>query len=127
MQYLKQTGKYIAADVHNAVIIAFGEDSLYYTGLSDLFSQPEFHDYAFTVQMSTIFDHVEERISYVFDLFTNSQPHVVIGEKNPFGGMCGLVGGRLGDKSLFAVLGPMRMDYARNYSFVNYLQRILNV
>jgi len=124
-QKLKVLGKQVAEKVQNAVIVAFGESSLYYTGISNLFSQPEFRDYAYTVSVSTIFDQVEERIENIFELFNDEKPLVLIGEKNPFGNMCGLVGGRLNGDSLFAILGPLRMDYALNYSFVDYLQEIL--
>ena len=124
-QYLKILGKYIAEKTQSAVIVAFGEDSIYYTGISNLFSQPEFRDYAYTVSVSTIFDQVDERIESVFELLNDKEPRVFIGQKNPFGAMCGLVGGRLGDDALFAILGPLRMDYLQGVSFVDYLQKSL--
>jgi transcriptional regulator of heat shock response len=124
-QRLKVLGKHVAEKVQNAVIIAFDEDSLYYTGISNLFSQPEFRNYAYTVSVSTIFDQVEEQIESVFELLNNEKPKVLIGKNNPFGNMCGLVGGRLSEDSLFVILGPLRMDYALNYSFVDYLQKTL--
>lgn len=119
---LKEISKYISRNVSSAVMVAFGEDSLYYTGLSNLFSQPEFRDYAFMVRMSTIFDHVEDRIADMFELFSDDTPKIIIGEHNPFGTMCGLVGGKTKDGSLVTILGPMRMDYRSSYSFIDYLQ-----
>ena len=124
-QYLKTIAKYIAEKSQSAVIDAFDEDSLYYTGMSNLFSQPEFRDYAYTVSVSTIFDQVEDRIESVFELLDKENPKVLVGQNNPFGNMCGLVGGRLDEGALFAILGPLRMDYAQGSSFIDYLQKSL--
>ncbi|PLX28665.1 hypothetical protein C0581_01325 [Candidatus Parcubacteria bacterium] len=122
-QHLKTMAKYIAEKSQSAVIVAFGEDSLYYTGISNLFSQAEFRDYAYAVRVSTIFDQVEERIDSVFEILHKENPEILIGGKNPFGAMCGLVGGQLADGALFAILGPLRMDYAQGSSFIDYLQK----
>jgi len=122
-QRIKFFAKYSAEKTQSATIVAFGEDFIYYTGLSYLFSQPEFRDYAHVARFSTIFDQVDERIGSIYELFESSTPQVILGQKNPFGAMCGLVGGKLDSDILFVTLGPVRMDYATNYSFVDYLQK----
>ena len=120
-QAVKNIAKYVAEKTNNAVIVAFGADALYYTGMSQLFTQPEFRDYAFMIKASTIFDQCDERIEEIIDLFENSQPQVLIGTENPFGQMTSMVGVKIGDV-LFTILGPMRMDYNKAFSFVDYLQ-----
>jgi len=118
---VKNIAKYIAEKMNSAVIVAFGTDSLYYTGMSQLFTQPEFRDYAYVVKASTIFDQCDERIEDIVDLFENKIPKVLIGSENPFGQMTSMVGVRIGEV-FFTILGPIRMDYAKAYSFVDYLQ-----
>jgi transcriptional regulator of heat shock response len=118
---VKNIAKYIAEKTNNAVIVAFGTDALYYTGMSQLFTQPEFRDYAYMIKTSTIFDQCEERIEDIIDLFIDKEPKVLIGTDNPFGQMTSMVGVRIGEV-FFTILGPMRMDYGKAYSFVNYLK-----
>lgn len=120
---LKSVGRYIAELAHSAVIIGVSRDSVYYTGISNLFSQPEFQDVGYTVNISTLFDHCEERIEQVYDLIDTHVPHIFIGTKNPLGAMASTVVGKIGNESLFAILGPMRMDYAENFSFIDYIQK----
>ena len=119
---VKNIAKYIAEKTNNAVIVAFGTDSLYYTGMSQLFAQPEFRDYAYMIKASTIFDQCDDKIDDIIDLFENNIPRVLIGTENPFGQMTSMVGVRIG-KVFFTILGPMRMDYNKAFSFVDYLQK----
>lgn len=122
-QRVKNIGKYIAEKIQSAVIIAFDEDTIYYTGISNLFSQPEFRDYAYALKVSTIFDQCEERIEFIYEMLSLDKPSILIGEKNPFGSMCGLVGGKLAQDTVFTILGPTRMDYSFDHSFIDYLQK----
>jgi len=120
-QSVKNIAKYIAEKTNNAVIVAFGSDSLYYTGMSQLFAQPEFRDYAYMIKASTIFDQCDDKIDDIIDLFENNIPRVLIGTENPFGQMTSMVGVRIGEV-FFTILGPMRMDYNKAFGFVDYLQ-----
>jgi len=121
-QAVKNIAKYIAEKTNNAVIVAFGTDALYYTGMSQLFAQPEFRDYAYMIKASTIFDQCDDKIEDIIDLFENNVPRVLIGTENPFGQMTSMVGVRIGEV-FFTILGPMRMDYNKAFSFVDYLQK----
>lgn len=121
---VKQIAKYIAEKTNNAVIVAFGNDAIYYTGMSYLFAQPEFRDYAYMVKASTIFDQCEERIDDVIEMF-NLEPRVLIGNENPFGQMTSMVGIKMGDV-LFTVLGPMRMDYARAHGYATFISGLID-
>lgn len=122
-QRVKNIAKYIAEKVQGAIIVAFDEDTIYYTGISNMFSQPEFRDYAYAVKVSSIFDKCEERIEMMYELFSSEKPSILIGEQNPFGSMCGLVGGRLDEKTAFTILGPTRMNYELGSAIVSYLQK----
>ena len=118
---LKNIAKNISEKTGVAVIIAFGPGSLYYTGIRNMFSQPEFHDYAYMVSVSTIFDQAEDMIGNMYKLIENIEPKILIGDENPFGSMFGLVGAKLKNNILFMVLGPVRMDYSTNYTLLDYL------
>lgn len=122
-QRVKNIAKYIAEKVQSAIVVAFDEDTIYYTGISNMFSQPEFRDYAYAVKVSSIFDQCEERIETMYEMLTSEKPSILIGEQNPFGEMCGLVGGRLDENTAFSILGPTRMNYAFDHSIISYLQK----
>jgi len=121
---VKNVGKYVAENANNAVIIAINPESVYYTGISNLFSQPEFRDYAHVASFSTIFDQCEDRLDDLFDLVNKSEPTVLIGSHNPFGSACSMIVSQLENGGLFALMGPMRMDYDKNFALVNHVQKM---
>ncbi len=120
---IKEVAKVIAEKSQGAVIVAFDQRSLYYTGISYLFSQVEFRDFAQTVEISTIFDQCEDKIE-VLDETLNEGVSVLIGNRNPLGRACSTVGTRLPNGTLFLLLGPMRMNYGQNMAMINHLRTI---
>jgi len=115
---VKQTAKYIAEHVSNAVIIAFGQHTLYYTGMSYLFAQPEFRDVSYMIEASSVFDQFEDRIPYVFDMFASGDTRIFVGSQNPLGQKTSIIATRV-DDMWYAILSPLRVDYARAYAFVS--------
>lgn len=108
----------------NAVIVAFNRDNIYYTGISYLFSQPEFRDQSSLMTVSGIFDHCEERLDEMFETIGN-EIDILIGQKNPFGRACGLVATKLNGGSLMALVGPMRMDYGHGVGMIRTIKELL--
>jgi len=122
---IKQFARLVAEACNTAVIVSYGRDSFYYTGISLFFSQPEFKDYTFTLQISGVFDACEDRMPEVFDKCVNSDAHVFIGAENPLSEQCGLVATRLKDEVIFGILGPLRMRYDRAVAFVSHARDII--
>lgn len=120
--HLKQLGKLIAEEMKSAVVLAFGGHNVYYTGLSNLFSQPEFEDAAQTIDVSLMFDQCEEIIDSVMQQFSETVPQILIGAENPFGSGCSVIGARLPDGRLVSILGPQRMDYAKGKSIIDFIK-----
>lgn len=123
-QLLKELGKESAAFSQNAVIIAFTESKIYYTGISYLFSQPEFENSRHTIEVSAILDHCEEHVPELFERTPANEEKIFIGAENPLGAACSTVAVRVNVNSLFAVVGPMRMDYKKNIGMVQYLKNL---
>lgn len=120
----KQTAKAIAELSGCAVFWAFHKNDLYYTGLSHLFSQPEFKQSEIVYDVSVIIDHMEEIIDDIFEK-VKQEEQVLIGSNNPFGVFLStvLVKYKQADRSgIFGLIGPIRMDYRRNLSLVNYIK-----
>lgn len=119
----KTTAKEISQLTGNAVFWAFHRHNIYYTGISNLFQQPEFSQVQLIYDISTVIDRIDEIIDDIFDqvkLGTNT----MIGRDNPFGDFCGtvLVKYRSGDDTgLFGIVGPLRMNYEKNVAIANYV------
>lgn len=111
---VKGVARYVAEITENAVIVAFGSDSLYYTGISYLFGQPEFRDAALVVSMSRIFDHCERSMEGLYEISEREPVTVLIGKDNPLGDACSTIITKQGGCNLFACIGPLRMQYEKS-------------
>jgi heat-inducible transcriptional repressor len=124
----RQVAKIIAELSGGAIFWAFHKNDLYYTGISNLFSQAEFRQFNLVCDVSGVIDRLEEIIAEVFDSLESGQ-QVLIGEKNPFGNFLSTVIVKYkkdNQTGIFGILGPMRMDYEKNLALVEYLMNNLN-
>jgi heat-inducible transcriptional repressor len=123
----KQTAKAIAELSNNAVFWAFHKNDLYYTGLANLFAQPEFKQAEAVYDASVVIDRLEEIIDGIFEGLADGE-QVLLGEQNPFGNFFGTVLVKYKNKSnktngIFGILGPLRMDYGRNLALVEFIKK----
>lgn len=124
----KKTAKVMADVSDNAVFWAFNQNNLYYTGISNLLKQPEFYQTGSILDISIVIDRIDEIINDIFE-DTQMGTSVLIGSASPFGDFCGTVLSkyRVGKKKgLFGILGPLRMDYKKNISLVDYIFNKIN-
>ena len=120
----KQTAKAIAEMSREAVFWAFHKNDLYYTGLANLFAQPEFRQLEIVSDVSGVIDRLEELIDDNFEKLPSGE-QVLIGSKNPFGNFLSAVLVKYRDNKqsgIFGILGPMRMDYGRNLALVRFIK-----
>lgn len=126
-QAFKQAAKALAGASGMAVFWAFHRHNLYYTGIANLLSQPEFVEARLVYDISGIIDRLDEIIDEIFDQ-TEFGPRVLVGSDNPFSPICSTIMSKykLGDRTgLFGLLGPMRQDYEKNLAFVNFIDNKL--
>jgi transcriptional regulator of heat shock response len=111
----KRVAKACAEYVGAAMLVGTNESDAYYTGLTSLFSQPEFHDWARVVSMGSVLDRLDRELAALRDR-TFAEPTALIGGTCPFGSGCATVVMTLHGRTLIAAFGPVRMDYrkARN-------------
>ena len=124
---LKKVAKIVAETSNNAVFWAFHKNNLYYTGVSNLFVQPEFKTSEIVCDISIIIDRMEEIIAEIFDNLDLGE-QVFIGEKNPFGGFLSSVILKYNNgkqDGVVGLLGPMRMDYEKNLNLIRFLKNKL--
>ena len=117
------------ADVSaEAVIVGFSARDFYYTGLSNLFKQPEFAERDVVYNFSEIIDRLDEVMSDIYDQ-VDDDIRILVGQRNPFGRHCGVLltrcqydrqgGGVMG------ILGPIRMAYGEQKGLLRYVQGLL--
>lgn len=109
------------------VFVAFGRDDIYYTGLSHLLAQPEFVNYERVYDISKVIDHMDDVIHSVFDEITHDI-QITIGSQNPFSNQTSALLSRYasqGNEGVFGIIGPMRMDYDKNFSLIEYAKEVL--
>ena len=122
---LRQTAKVISELASGAVFWAFNKNDLYYTGLSNLFSQPEFKQVDAVCDVSGIIDRMEEIIDDIFEELSEGT-QILIGSKNPFGNFLSAILVKYkheGAHGLFGILGPMRMDYNHNLALAEFIKK----
>ena len=119
----KEVAKLVSNLSGSAVFWAFHRHNLYYTGISNLFQQPEFSQIEMVYDISTVIDSLDEIIDSIFDKI-GFEVKTLIGSDNPFGGFCGTLISRYhyqGKVGLFGIIGPMRMDYEKNLAIMRFL------
>ena len=121
---IKQAAKYIAEVSKNTVVVGFSDRDVYYTGIANLFSQPEFNRPDCVYDLSLLVDHSDKVMSEIFESIQVIE--VRIGTRNPFGNQCSVVLApwRIkSQKGILGILGPMRMDYERNLGLVKFFSQ----
>lgn len=123
----KKLLKALAEITLKTVFVAQGKENLYITGISYLFSQPEFEDYGLVCDMTEIFDEMENVVSNLYHEVDDIE--IFVGKNNPFGKNCSAVVAvfRTDDSSraLLGAIGPLRMDYEKTFSIIHYVRELI--
>jgi heat-inducible transcriptional repressor len=124
---LKIIARKLAGWAQETVVVAFTPRDLYYTGLSELFQQPEFEQHDLVTSFSGIMDHLD---SVMEDLYPNATENVqvLIGQENPFSPDCGAVIVRTrvrGQDAVVTLLGPTRQAYHESVPLMKFTQQLL--
>ncbi len=121
---LKHLARAVADLTELGVFVRFAAFDSYYTGLSQLFAQPEFRDWQRVVSLSEVLDRLDEALQ-VLPPPTVPGPCILIGQEGPFGSSCSTV--YLDRDGVFiGLLGPVRMDYARAHAALTYVSTLVS-
>ena len=127
-QSVKSLAKNVEEFSDGAVFVAFAKNDFYYTGLSNLFGQPEFAQHQLIYNLSQVIDHLDQVITKIFSTL-NAEVNVAVGSKNQFARDCSAVIAKYQNQKqtgLIGILGPMRMDYQNNFNLIKYSQELIN-
>lgn len=123
----KALAKALAELVDEAVIVAFSPQEVYYTGLSNLFRQPEFFAVGEVLAISALVDHLDEVVAQLYPTAVN-EVVVLLGRKNPLGEHCALLLTRYRTRDtegVLAALGPLRQPYRHHLPLLAYARQLL--
>lgn len=102
--------KSLAAKTRECVFVSFGRDDVYVTGLSNLFSKPEFIERDIAINLTAALDQLDQMVGR---LNSGAGAQLLIGEDNPLDRHCATVYLAPTEGRRVGVLGLMRMDYEK--------------
>ncbi len=120
----KKSAKLLAEISNSAVFWAFHKNDLYYTGISNLFSQPEFKQLDMVFDISSVIDRLEDIIDESFEELKDGR-QIYIGSDNPFGNFLSTSLLKYKNKKqsgIFGIISPMRTDYKKNLAILEYIK-----
>ncbi|MEN9557914.1 MAG: hypothetical protein RL141_283 [Candidatus Parcubacteria bacterium] len=121
----KAVAKACAGMVGLAALAGTGRNDSYYTGMTELFRQPEFREWNRVLGMGSVLDTLDERLASMRRT-AYSEPTILLGEACPFGNACGAVVMTLPGDALLALLGPLRMPYRQARNILSAAKEALN-
>lgn len=126
--FIKELAKSLAEISHQMVMLGFSRNDVFYTGISNLFQKKEFHNIDAVYSFSEVVDHLDEVMSKVFD-DVSEKIEIAIGSENFFSSVCSSLLTRYHNSygcGIIGILGPMRMDYEKNFSMLEYVAGKIN-
>ncbi|HLD17653.1 MAG TPA: hypothetical protein VJB99_01085 [Patescibacteria group bacterium] len=125
---LKQLARALVDLSGETAVAAFGSGWSYCAGVSNLFQKPECGDLELVRDLSCVLDRFDEVMEALFGLLSR-EPQVLLGTENPFGEEMAAVlvkhvlpNHRVG---IIGLVGPLRMDYARNLGLIGEAKDVL--
>lgn len=124
VEIVKDLAKHVAEISEQGVFVGFSQDNFYYTGLSNVFRQPEFANIDLVLSLSEVVDKLDESLLQIFKEIDQGLK-ILIGKENPFGNSCATILTRNNKDQVFGLFGPMRMPYQINKPLIQYTQELL--
>lgn len=126
-QAIKSAVDSLVEITHNLAIATIG-DQLYMSGISNLFSQPEFNDGTAVHEVAKLLDNLEP---WLREAQPNEPLSVYIGQENPIGKAsgCTLIVSKFrspySDRSYIGIVGPKRQSYRQVMNLVQHAGQTL--
>ncbi|EKE19186.1 MAG: Transcriptional regulator of heat shock protein [uncultured bacterium] len=100
-------------------------------GMRELMEAPEFKELDDMCRLVEMLDYVDEKFDKLTKDIKEGETRIFIGKENPIEGSanCSMMVSpyRLssGEKGILAIIGPKRMEYAKNKSMIEYVKKLL--
>jgi transcriptional regulator of heat shock response len=127
----RSTAKLLSALSGNLAVSGMvGKDEFYDFGMKELIEKPEFQEIDELCRLVETLDTLDEKLDGVMLKLKDGETHIFIGNENPIRGIdnCSMIVAPYqtkDGKGILAIIGPKRMDYAKNKSLIDYMRKML--
>jgi heat-inducible transcriptional repressor len=100
--------------------------------MKSLIDKPEFQEMGELARLVETLDTLDEKIDSLMAGMKDGETRIFIGEENPVAGIenCAMVvspyRNRDGERGILAIIGPKRMEYAKNKSLIEHMKKLLS-
>ncbi|MFA6382999.1 MAG: hypothetical protein WCX17_01075 [Parcubacteria group bacterium] len=126
----RTTAKLLSSFTGNLAISGLEKDFSEF-GIRELLEQPEFKEIDAFCKVAEALDYIDENIDTLLKGVKPGETRIFIGKENPIKEIsnCSMVISpyrtKKGEKGVLAIIGPKRMQYAKNKSLINYMKKLL--
>ncbi len=115
-----------------AVAGVIDKDEVYDFGMRELLEKPEFQEMDELSRLVETMDTLDEKLDSLMSRLKDGETSIFIGEENPISSIqnCAMVVSPYrnseGERGILAIIGPKRMEYAKNKSLIEYMKKLLS-
>jgi transcriptional regulator of heat shock response len=107
-----------------------GHDDLHDFGMKELIEKPEFQEIDELCRLVETLDTLDEKLDGIMLQLKDGETRIFIGNENPVTGIdnCSMIVAPYQTsegRGMLAIIGPKRMDYAKNKSLIEYMRKFL--
>ena len=125
----KVTAKLLSS-LSGALVISGAKDDICEFGIGELLENPEFREADEFCKVAELLDSIDDNVESILKEIKGQETKIFIGKENPIKSIsnCSMVVSpynKGGKKGVLAIVGPKRMDYAKNKSLLDFVQKII--
>ena len=127
----RSTAKLLSALSGNLAVSGIVDRDEYYDfGMRELIDNPEFQEMDELCQLVETLDSLDEKVDGIMLKLKDGETRIFIGSENPISGInnCSMIVAPYQTdegRGMLAIIGPKRMDYAKNKSLIEYMRKML--
>lgn len=129
----RTTAKLLSALSGNLAVSGIADkDEFYDFGMKKLIEKPEFQEIDELCRLVETLDSLDEKLDGIMLQLKDGETRIFIGNENPISGIdnCSMIvapyKNREGERGMLAIIGPKRMEYAKNKSLIEYMKKLLS-
>lgn len=130
----RTTAKLLSALSGNLAVMGdASKDEFYDFGIKELIEAPEFRELDELCRLVETLDSLDEKFDVLLANMKDDSMQIFIGEENPIPEIsknCSMMvapyRNKDGERGVLAIIGPKRMQYAKNKSLLEYVKKILS-
>ncbi len=131
MRLGRSTAKLLSSLSGNLAVSGIVDKDEYYDfGMRELIDNPEFQEMDELCRLVETLDSLDEKVDGIMLKLKDGETRIFIGSENPIAGInnCSMIVAPYQTdegRGMLAIIGPKRMDYAKNKSLIEYMRKML--